>query len=107
MKSDDVRTVQFWPPFVPRAHPPYARCGWDNSVAPTIGHRVLQCSNAMDLKTANLWNQDQASKPCIELMHMIYRQTSIFGLVLLVFKYHLGKRKLQFCQESLGIKFEL
>ena len=25
MKFDDVRTVQFWPPFVPRAHPPYAR----------------------------------------------------------------------------------
>ena len=25
MKSDDVRIVQFWPPFVPRAHPPYAR----------------------------------------------------------------------------------
>ena len=27
MKFDDVRTVQFWPPFVPRAHPPYARLG--------------------------------------------------------------------------------
>ena len=25
MKFDDVRTVQFWPPFVARAHPPYAR----------------------------------------------------------------------------------
>ena len=25
MKIDDVRTAQFWPPFVPRAHPPYAR----------------------------------------------------------------------------------
>ena len=25
MKFDDVRTVQFWPPFVLRAHPPYAR----------------------------------------------------------------------------------
>ena len=25
MKFDDVRTVQFWPPFVPRAHPPYTR----------------------------------------------------------------------------------
>ena len=25
MKFHDVRTVQFWPPFVPRAHPPYAR----------------------------------------------------------------------------------
>ena len=25
MKFDDVRTVHFWPPFVPQAHPPYAR----------------------------------------------------------------------------------
>ena len=44
MKFNDVRTVQFWPPFVPRAHPPYARrAAGKNRIFPNTCGKVPIC----------------------------------------------------------------